>query len=596
MARFLALLLLLSSCLSWAGQAGAGDIKTKSLDFIYVNANTGEAAGGHTALKMGSTVFHFQFFPQGRFLLVRDSWSHFRYVYNELRNRSIFIARLPLTPRVYTRLRNHFTGLLMEQQQNLTGLQDAEVQLRLSTQLVDGAGQLELSTVGLFIRDRDENVDMLNLHQVILQQLSDTSLANMQDDVEHRLACLVADPGKTNGLSWAARLQGLLLEREFFRIVEGGAFLAPDVVITPPAGTPDLTLEERNFLEVYREKLAASVVGLLQSSRPDRAESLMLQTARYLVVSRSLATGSLLTLDPFSSRSVPVLAERNDDLQGLYGQLQQNAARARSDFFKETEYPDIAYAVLETSQGRSHEVEGAILAGSPVRVEPGILLPARNGKVSLAGLPFVRSDLRAMVVENEAGTAQLRRQVDNRYGYDLTRRNCATELLRSLNSAFPDKETGRRELGGWLEPDSDLVFIPNRFYALVREHFPVQEEKTLISRRLRELEELYRSGDDLPVWLRESNIISSTLYESRSEDTPFLFFTEDALLLRPILGATNFCWAAVNGVGGVFTLPMDGGERIHQGLRGMFYSLPELVFSNIRKGTYGFAGTVTAGP
>ena len=68
------------------------------------------------------------------------------------------------------------------------------------------------------------------------------------------------------------------------------------------------------------------------------------------------------------------------------------------------------------------------------------------------------------------------------------------------------------------------------------------------------------------------------------------------MLLRPILGITNFLWGTANSIGGVFTLPIDGGERFHQGLRGMFYSLPELVFGNIRKGTYGFAETAATGP
>lgn len=596
MARFFILLPLLSVCLFLPVLAGAGDTKAKNLDFIYVNANTGEAAGGHTALKMGSTVFHFQFFPQGRFLLVRDSWSHFRYVYNELRNRSIAIGRLPLTPQVYNRLKNHFTGLLIAQQQTLDRLQNAEVQLHLATQLAAGEGSVELPAVGLFDSDRAGNVDMLNLHQVVLQQLGENFFVDMQGRIGQRLANLADEGAEISQLSWAARLQELLLERQFFLIMEQGDSLAPDGVIAAPAGAPDLTHEERKFLEEYRKKLAASVIALLQSSRPDRAEPLMLQVARYLAVSRSLATGSLLTLDPFSRRAVPVSVEQGDDLQGLYGQLKQDAVRARADFFREAVYPDIAYAILETSQGRLHEVTGAIRAGSPVRVEQGILLPARSGKVSLAGLPFERPDLQAMVVEEEAGITEFRQQVGRQYGYDLIRRNCATELVRMVNSAFPDSETGRREMGGWLEPDSELVFIPNQFFTLVKERFPVQEEELLPSRRLRQLEALYESGDDLSVWLRESNSLSSTLYVPRAGDTPFLFFTDAAPVLRPFFGITNFCWAAVNSVGGLFTLPMDGGDRFHQGLRGMFYSLPELVFSNIRKGTYGFAETIPSGP
>ena len=593
MVRFFCLLLLVPTCFFRAGPAGAGNATT--LDFIYVDANTGEAAGGHTALKMGSTVFHFQFFPEGRFLLVRDSWSHFRYVYNELRNRSIFIASLPLTPRVYTQLKEHFTGLLISQQQNLDSLQDAVDQLRLLTQLASGADQLELETVGLFGRDRAEDADMRSLQQVILEQLGESALQQMQEQVDQRLASLATEPGRqTSGISWAASLRELLLEREFYRIVEEGNSLAPDVVIALPAGPSDLTPEELKVLAAFREKLAGSIVRLLQSSRPDRARALMLQAARYLVVSRSLSTATLLTLDPFSLRAVPVQVEQGDDLQRLYGQQQQDTARARKEFFSETVYPDIAYTMLETSRGRLAALGGAVFQGKPVRVESGILLPGRKGEVSLSGLSFAPSGLAALISENEAKVLQLREQLDTQYAYNLIDRNCATELLRSLNSAFPDRENGRRELAGWLEPDNGLVFIPNQLYAQVIEHFPVQEKKTLPSRRLRQLEDLYGDGNTLSVRLRESNTLSSTLYAPRTEDTPFLFFTDDALLLRPVMGITNLCWAAVNSLGGVFTLPLDGGERIHQGVRGMFYSLPELVFSNIRKGTYGFAAT--AGP
>jgi len=333
--RFFCLLLLVPTCFFRAGPAGAGDATT--LDFIYVDANTGEAAGGHTALKMGSTVFHFQFFPEGRFLLVRDSWSHFRYVYNELRNRSIFIASLPLTPRVYTQLKEHFTGLLISQQQNLDSLQDAVDQLRLLTQLASGADQLELETVGLFGRDRAEDADMRSLQQVILEQLGESALQQMQEQVDQRLASLGTEPGRqTSGISWAASLRELLLEREFYRIVEEGNSLAPDVVIALPAGPSDLTPEELKVLAAFREKLAGSIVRLLQSSRPDRARALMLQAARYLVVSRSLSTATLKTLDPFSLRAVPVQVEQGDDLQRLYGQQQQDTARARKEFFSET--------------------------------------------------------------------------------------------------------------------------------------------------------------------------------------------------------------------------------------------------------------------
>ncbi len=589
--------LLLLACLFWASNAKAEDAGVATLDFIYVNANIGEAAGGHAAIRLGSTVFHYQFFPQGQFLLVRESWSHFRYVYNELRNRSIFVAQTSLTPPVYAKLRNHFTRLLMAQQQDLDQLQDAETQLSLLTQLASGAEQLKMDFVGLFDAENVDDADMLHLHERIQQQLGHDYLKHLRQQVEARLVDLVGEyESQSNGIPWVARLQALLLERESLQLLATGASLTEGSVLGSAMGATKLTVKQRSILEGYREKLAVSVVGLLQSQRIDRSRSLMLQTARYLVVSRSLATGTLLTLDPFSSRANLVTIKQKNELPGLLAQLQQDVLQAKRNFFTETAHPDIAYAILESSMGRWHEIIGVARYGNVARVEPGILLPARKGSVSITEQFLPRGKLSALIDNNQRKVSQLQQRIDEQYAYDLMMRNCVTELLRALNSAFVDKTTGQRELGGWLAPDDDLVFIPSQFYSQIAARYSIQEETFLPSRRLRQMDEFYRQDDNLRVWLRESNTLSSTVYMPRTEDTPFLFFTDDTLLLRPAQGIVNLLWGAANSVGGVFTLPVDGGERLHQGMRGMFYSLPELVFSNIRKGTYGFAETTTVGP
>ncbi len=586
--------LLLLACFFWANNAKTEDVAT--LDFIYVNANTGEAAGGHTAIRLGSTVFHYQFYPQGQFLLVRESWSHFRYVYNELRNRTIFVAQISLTPPVYVKLRNHFTRLLIAQQHDLDQLHVAEAQLSILKRLASGAEQLEMDFVGLFDAEKVDDADMLHLYERIQQQLGHDYLKHLRQQIEARLVDLVDEyEVESNGISWVARLQALLLERELLQLLTTGASLTEDSVLGSMVATK-LTVKQRSILEGYREKLAVSVVGLLQSQRLDRSKSLMLQTARYLVVSRSLATGTLLTLDPFSSQANLVTVKQKNELPGLQAQLQQDALQAKHGFFTEAAHPDIAYAILESSMGRWHEIAGVARHGNVVRVEPGILLPARTGSVSITEQFFPRDKLLALIDDNQVKMSQLQQRIDEQYAYDLMLRNCATELLRGLNSAFVDKATGQRELGGWLAPDDGLVFIPSQFYSQIAARYPIQEEELFPSRRLRQMDEFYRQDDNLSVWLRESNTLSSTVYTPRTEDTPFLFFTDDTLLLRPVQGIANLLWGAANSVGGVFTLPVDGGERLHQGMRGMFYSLPELVFSNIRKGTYGFAETTTVGP
>lgn len=325
-------------------------------------------------------------------------------------------------------------------------------------------------------------------------------------------------------------------------------------------------------------------------------EALLLQTARYLVVSRSLTSGKLLTLDPFSSSAVSVSIDPGDNLQGLSSQLLQESIRARKNFFKESRHPDIAYAMLKTARGRLHEVERAIRTGQPVRVEPRILLPERRGWGSVQGLPKNSLLLRKGISAAEHERDRLRQQLNNQYTYDLIRHNCATELIRAVDTSFPDSEIGHRELGGWLEPDNNLNFIPGQLFARVNSHFPVMATVRLPSRRLRNLAALYTNEADTSVWLRESNTLSSTIYTPRIQDTPFLFFTDDSFMLRPVYGLANLCWAALHSAVGIISLPVDGGERLHQGIRGMFYSLPELVFNNIRKGTYDAADIVSTEP
>ena len=62
--------------------------------------------------------------------------------------------------------------------------------------------------------------------------------------------------------------------------------------------------------------------------------------------------------------------------------------------------------------------------------------------------------------------------------------------------------------------------------------------------------------------------------------------TDDVVLLRPLHGVLNLCYSLTAALGGLLTAPFDGGDRVQAGLHGAFYSLPELVFGNIRKGSF----------
>jgi hypothetical protein len=91
-----------------------------------------------------------------------------------------------------------------------------------------------------------------------------------------------------------------------------------------------------------------------------------------------------------------------------------------------------------------------------------------------------------------------------------------------------------------------------------------------------------------PLWvkLRESNTWTSRAYRGSFRDAPFLFFTDGHVVLRPFQGVINLGYGLAEASLGVLKLPVDHGRLALAGLRSTFYSVPELVGINIRKGRY----------
>jgi len=194
--------------------------------------------------------------------------------------------------------------------------------------------------------------------------------------------------------------------------------------------------------------------------------------------------------------------------------------------------------------------------------------------------------IEAAVKSIESALLTKEMEFEEKYRYALLNHNCVNELLRTLNGSFIDVAEAGIALGDWIDPVADRVVIPSNFFYQVSTRYHAEEIKRYPSRRVARVEAMQERSGAVDVWLREGNTVTTTLYRKRSEDTPFLFFTDDVVWFRPLLGAANLLWSTAHGVAGVFAMPVRGVEPIQQALRGMFYSTPELVFFNIRKGTY----------
>jgi hypothetical protein len=186
------------------------------------------------------------------------------------------------------------------------------------------------------------------------------------------------------------------------------------------------------------------------------------------------------------------------------------------------------------------------------------------------------------------------RAVEALHAYDLTRRNCVTELFRTIESAVaratppgvPLEAELARRLGGRVPADAALNFVPFVSAAAVDAHLAVAERSELSSYRRDRVARLAEAEGRWRTWLREGNTLTSTVYRRNPDDSFFVFFTDDAVALRPALGAANLVAAAAVSVVGLATLPLDHGARLRAGLRGALFSLPELAFVNIRKGSF----------
>jgi hypothetical protein len=124
-------------------------------------------------------------------------------------------------------------------------------------------------------------------------------------------------------------------------------------------------------------------------------------------------------------------------------------------------------------------------------------------------------------------------------------------------------------------------FIPFVSLRNVRAEWDVEEHLHLPSAREYAVD---REGT-LRAALRESSVWSSRLYTPADGSNFFVFFTDGSWPLRPLLGAINLGAALARAGAGVLQLPIDRGRGLRAGLEGALFSLPELFFANIRKGT-----------
>lgn len=620
------------------------------VEYLYIDANEGGSSGGHVALRLGDHVFHFQHRPPGIAALKRDAYAHFRRHYADLENRTIHASRLPVSEETYALLVEHFSRQHVIQDQQIEALEALhrdrralEGMLR-ETVSVEGGGFFfaDHALVAGRIPGRDAIEDesapleavtepaIVALRRRIEADHGDGFIAQRLDEMRRRLGVLDPDtvelptpvlsekhiPPPTYSLPqrYSDAMAGLLA----LETLRSARPLRPGTTMADDAGRLPLGEDEGGAVGQLADALEASLARLAGSERPDWGPALLLGMGRLVALRHTQHSRRWVVLDAFPPDAALIDRERvtarRDIVTALLGDAGEELDRARSHLLgrwtPDAPFPEADFARLESALNRLFELRRGLEEGRDVRARAGRLVPTRPVVQSGVLLPLADEAIRRRhIARVEAQVAAYTAGLERLYGYNLITRNCVSEIFREIDAAFaqaaiagnpaaegplgpsstpvaPIRNQSSRRLGGHVTIAGAFNFIPAVSASAVTITYTVSDTVRTPSYRKWRLARMYQDENPLTVFLRESNTVTSTIYRRNPRDSFFLFFTDDTIAPRPLFGAANLLVGIGATAVGLLTLPVDRGGILLRGVRGALFSLPELFFQNIRKGSF----------
>ena len=603
----------------------------RTIEYLYVEANEAGSSGGHAAIRFGDRVFHFQWTDSGLLGVSREDFESFRRHYALLENRTIRAIRIPVSDETFDLVHGHFARRRLIQHQHVQILESLVADRRLlqtfrAVRRGEPAPPVVVEGAGYFFGDHPSvehagapSSAIENLRERIAATHGPDFLGARLDEVQRQMDMLDPrriEPPETQVsmerappavYGFAHRYQDALAAAQAIEVIRTGRRLIPESYLGGRHASMALDEDDVQAVDALTEALTESLVRLARSDRPDWGSALLVGLARLAALDQTRQTGSWVFLDVFPPDAPRLgrrrLAQRPDLLAAVLrdARADLDTARARvlrgwaaGDGFRELDF-----AELEAAGNRLLEALRARHDGQDLRLASGRQAPSRSAALTTVVVPARAGEtLDDQLAVAMAREADYRERLQRVYGYQLVTRNCVTEIFREIDRALAggadgaDGERGTREasrqrLGGHLEM-SGLRFIPAVAATAAAEIYAVLPTVEIPSYRRASLARLHRDESPLRVFLRESNTLTSTLYDRHPNDSYFLFFTDDVVATRPLFGAANVLTGLGASVAGVVALPFDRGRTLWAGLKGIAFSLPELFFVNIRKGSFDY--------
>jgi hypothetical protein len=605
---------------------------SKPIDYIYIDASEGNASGGHVAIRFDADVYHYQYVDPGLIKLEKQAVNDFEFNYRFLENRSLYLSQLAVSDQTYSQLRDYFDSRFQIQQQHYalsTELKRERMLLQfLSGKPISVPALLQLSGAGFFYSEQDfnEDSDLSSLGQIEVERHSDQIvLSQVQQKIQIRfnrhyvkqqLQHLVERIKQMRPTPWleqsiklqtgqfpkitysfANRYLDTITEWLALKVIQQQRPLRIHVYRTADVDEFALTTAQQNLMQKFSATLQENILKLLQSSRPDKGQALLVNLGRLLVIEKSIQHQRLFVLDNVDDASVIDNLDQpqyHDELLALHQDAKESLKHAKQQLLTKQQNQESIYSQIEWQGNRFLELHKAMQEKVPVHLYGMKRIPDKSLALPELFKPNLSIEQLNTEIQNlQKITTRYQEGLDGLYRYNLLQRNCVTELFETINQAVSSgvdtriKQYSTEQLGGYVSVESGSPnFIPFISNQAVQNQYKVSEQRMLPSYRLQQLQKQYSQKNKLSVFFRESNTFSSTLYKPNLSDSFFVFFTDAHPLLRPIYGAVNTLAGLSQSVLGLFTLPFDAGQRLHSGASGLIMSLPELAFFNMRKGSF----------
>lgn len=593
-------------------------VPVSHVSYLYVESNEEGAAGGHVALRLGDTVYHYQRLAGGPFVLDRMPFASFLFSYSRLQNRNVHELPLPVDSLTAAQIADRLNERVHLHRRTVVGLERLRLRLRgLGELRSHGSTAIYVPATGTFIPAGGRGGSPL------MQGASDVLPCAATDAVMDALSEAVMEQARQDMVSAFARseypsvdytsaeavesLQEAYLEE---LIVHGfvdapGAFAVTDVPFSHGTGTSGGGVEGamESLLAAWRRRIVA-VASSDRTLQPDRARTVleMLVLLRSLALSRERGVLILPVMAGTDGR-VPVLHE--DPTDGGLAFHRSILRKSTADFLRRTSSLSLPGANCDDgcAAGLLAEWNGVLVTGaryqlarrygSAAILDHGTLMdtpslgrfmtvrrnpPAGEGDGTSSGVASLLEREWAEVSEQERRLAE---KAAGMLDYSLVGKNCVTELLRDLEPAIGrSMATGgpSTEAGGPSWYSNPWRSIPWFSMSEMRRRFPVASVKVHLSYR----NELLQHGRAA----RDRLTVTSPHYRFNDRDSWFLFFSEDAGWLRPVAGLANLVPATAQALAGVVALPVAGPSLLRRGFRGILFSGAEISGMSIRKGTF----------